>query len=101
MIHPAPDDPSSSYLYSYGQIDPFGWLPDWFVSSFAPEALKSLISKVTKSCLAEQERRYGKGVLPDYTEANREEFGNGGKAIDVKGGEGEGGSLRVGASTAR
>jgi len=34
VIEPCPRDPHSSILYSFGQIDPFGWLPDWFITSF-------------------------------------------------------------------
>ena len=66
IIDVIPGDPSSSMLYSFGQIDPFGWLPDWFVTQFSPSALNDLIGKVTKACIAEQAKRYGAGVLPDY-----------------------------------
>ncbi|GMH71744.1 hypothetical protein TL16_g05732 [Triparma laevis f. inornata] len=66
VIEPVAGDPSSSMLYSFGQIDPFGWLPDWFVTQFSPAALKDLIGKVTKACIAEQTKRYGVGVVPDY-----------------------------------
>ena len=86
IIEPCPGDPYSSMLYSYGSIDPFGWLPDWFVTQFSPSALKDIISNVTKACLAEQTRRYGKDVKPDYDEIRRSESGREGIRTDLSGG---------------
>jgi len=71
IIEPCPDDPHSTLLYSYASIDPFGWLPDWFVTQFSPAALKDVIAKVSKASITEQTRRYGKGVKPDYDEIRR------------------------------
>ncbi len=65
VIEPCPDDPGSSMLYSFGQIDPYGWLPDWFVTQFSPAALKDLIAKVSKCCITEQNMRYGDAGVPE------------------------------------
>ena len=75
IIEPCPGDPHSSMLYSFASVDPFGWLPDWFVTQFSPAALKDVIAKVSKASIAEQTLRYGKGVKPDYDEKRRLEGG--------------------------
>lgn len=93
VIEPVPGDPSSSFLYSYGQIDPFGWLPDWFVTKFSPSALETVIFKVSNFCKAEQKKQNPKFMASSVGANNANKLNYNGLALaSVSIVEGSGGS---------